>query len=1133
MQPYNLSSSQPHDVTSSQPHDVTSSQPHDVTSSQPHDVTSSQPHDVTSSQPHDVTSSQPHDVTSSQPHDVTSSQPHDVTSSQPHNITQLPQSTSSTDGLPAVATEGDYPGNQPTNEVDGTSSQLSSSSLHELATPPLSHPSSTGAVIEAEDSMIYANQDVPYDDGSSRDVPLSNTSKSVLSQDNPSEDKDAPSVDGRESTLYRDDSAESDTQIHDRAKATTAVATHNGDINHSAGSTIREDVAIETAVTATPPPPLPSSEDKAAVQAQENDKTPTPAPFAKELQQKLHTKPAILKPKPPVAKKPPKSLRTRPVESKGTTSTGNQLHSPSSKRISTALSQKRKTPSKLARGSVSSSDEVPSADHSDKFSAEDDDSSGDEYVPTDDEEASVSAGPSEPGTPDPLAEGVETTPPPIPPPPVPVRTKNYHQVILPTDGSKVVIQEIEEKGKLSPAKVSPAHDKRDSSPSPLHQTGNDAGDANSSTSPQHQTGNDAGDAKKSKDDKSKRKRFYDRWVLKKDRGKPTSKSVDDSPSSGGSPMKEDNKQKAKAGKKLKHSQSDRKATSIRPSVQRAPSDPARPMTPPAGRVTPRATFLNMSRRPLPQPPFALRPDDYEDHDKDAYDLIDTFNPIHSLPPAGFWGQDAPTFPGGSPAAPHERLFSESTDYMNDDQCPKPATQRESPSIAPQAPTIPRFSSSSLPRSHASSAYPHVHNPNPATGQSHPATGQSHPEVGQLRPAIGQLHPVTGQLPLSLSLPRPHASSVAYPQSAHDPTMSLPAQFSTRRMLPEPAHPLSVPHPLPHSAIHSSTDGLRRPPLLRRSSGPSNPQDLLSPEYDYPKIPGLGMLQALPSRYPRQNASFPLMGGGRPIARSRSTEFDNDQYVDMKMAVPMPEPRTARDDGDDDDSYQNWEVVKSIRGGRSQSLEDLHLYKNWAPSGPPPSIINQPTSIPLPARTTNAPRFFLPPRNLPRQHATEMSPPAAVSLLSASLSLSPPHSQVPDITVASAAPQPSPRPVPKRRVAVGHPKTSPLSSPLNSPPHTTHQPHQPARQLPTQPVMASPSLQQPQESLPHLAYIPEFSKSDKPGKPTPVSSVGTSTWSEDNDPAAQYYNVVSKSFFSPPKPLFSSDQDNSYVDILPE
>ena len=969
--------------------------------------------------------------------------------------------------------EGEDPGNQATNEADQSPTRSiqkqsrNTSLTHEWVTLPTTAPSTSGT-LEKECGADELTRDGPSEDG------VQETEK-----------QDAPFADGNKA-IFQDIPSGNDTAIHESENGPTASTT-NVD---------RTEKEIRWPSRSSPSGDIVSPDDLSVKKEETTGST--------ESQRPSQLRPHVVRPKPPPPVKPkPPRAKIAPLTSKGpvVASMKDPLSSPITSHSPSILPPASSPTPK----STSSFDELqlskermatPSCPlQSDTVASETPvTSSGEEYVPTDNEEV---VSPTAVREPSPLNDSDDHSL----APPVPKRTPGYHIVVLrgDTSGKSVILEPStgQHSSPEEPVIHEPSVGQHDISPTDTK-----------SSSPLPLEVIDESDTLKPK---RKKRRFYDRWVLRKGEKSPEKSLVKHPPVVG----------KPKPGKGLRHSQSDRQTHRIKQPLHRAPSDPSRPMTPPCT-TKPRATFLNMSKRPLPQEPFVLRPEAYSDDDTANYEPVDTMLPLssffdvgRSLPPRGFWPEDQE---GSAFLSSPQRVLQpatmqksasqgfENSGYINDD---------EYPSGSPIGQTR---VSKTLPRSLVSSST-----------QAFPT-----------RPA--------------------HLLMMSPSPSSHQPPVTS-----------EPAHPLSIPHPLPPSAQGA---GSVRPhvPLTKTSSNPIAAKSVQSPEYDYPLIPGLGMLRALPSRYdnksrdsaPTFNPGFST-SGGQPIRKSHNTELEQDEYVEMKMATNVTRAESCEDIADN--LYQNAEVIKLIRVQRSQSMENLSYYTDTVTLTPGQrSSMNQPTSIPLPARQI---KFVIPPRNMPRNPTSppfkglkgstaQSVPPGDLDTVSSQVphssarppqqsqglttyplqpvqSVAPPtlFAQFPDPTLVSVNPQGSQKPVPKPRATTLHKFNAP-TEPCESPtPLPRHSPHTSMQQLHTKhSSLTSPPFQPPTQSLPHLDYAPKFSKPSVPGTPGSQnsSSVGTSTWTAENDPSADYYNVISKSFLSPPKP---PPQNNSYLDILPD
>ena len=632
------------------------------------------------------------------------------------------------------------------------------------------------------------------------------------------------------------------------------------------------------------------------------------------------------------------------------------------------------------------------------------------------------------------------------PPAVPKRGKDYNIVVLNKD-SKSTIKESSSNKKETREQVSPSH-----------------------TSEKENTG------------KKKKKKFYENFTLKKGGNKrspsPTSPEITVQ-----NVVSEKDKQKQtkskhspspeKSKKKLKYSKSDCKAPegTKQHIFKRAPIEVPRP-TPKMSNTLPRATFLNMRKRPLPEMPYTLPPDDYDDDDDDnkEYTLVDTMLPNQSShspwPRAHLPLYQHYHSQQQRPLPPMQYGNGSMSDYVNEDEFPRP-----------------------IPTSHSL-------------------------QIGST---------------ISSTDPYPFPTS-----SVHDrPPLAPPSMYSSSpQSLQQLEHhrPITIQQPHPALVSHHSFD--QHHPLSRASSNPPESNTLPSPDYSYPKIPGLLFMRAMPHT---------------SLQMSRSIDFElEDQYVEMA-------PRQT------DETYQNIDAIKATR---SHSMEDLHLYKNFpassssslgqtsvfdrtmplpprgtqsntAPSNTPPSQEHTPfpvrSILPNVTQPTATPSkiITIPPRNLLRQTSSlereSNSASQSVDILhltdnATSFSnhqIIPPHSQL-----QTGSPQLSPRPVPKPRRDLSAQNTLDLSSRQISQASSQASSHQ-------QPSTTSSSQAQC-ELPPHLEYMPKFSKPVRTPKPSTQRTVGTSSWTTKDD--LNYYNVVSKSFLSPPKP---PPPPPSYLDILPD
>ncbi|CAI8049897.1 hypothetical protein GBAR_LOCUS27466 [Geodia barretti] len=721
-------------------------------------------------------------------------------------------------------------------------------------------------------------------------------------------------------------------------------------------------------------------------------------------------------------------------------------------------------------------------------------SSGDEYVPSDyetdgerepekkEEKEMISAGDR------------ETT---SPPPPIPLRTKNYHLVVL-------------DKGKSKEEATKQSNTNKESMQSP-------------NTSPVkvvESTNKDNGTADKNKDSvksPKRKRRFYDAWKLKGEKSKKVH-SEPKSPVKARSPPKETKEPQKKKG--LNYSQSDRQGTRLKP-VRRAPSDTSSSTRPPVVHMSlprePRATFLNMRTRPLPEAPFVLPHSPPPEHTLEDYDIVDVMFPTSQSFDSSRLPQllGAPGLPSnlmpGTPNSPfhtserqrsqsHDVLSADNMDYLNEDQFPRPSP---SASVHPlsaasvrslPAPTYPLPSSpfptiarhaGQQPLASGWNPFPTQFNQSPAQFNLSPAQFNQSPAQFNLSPAQFNQPPAQfNQSPAQFNQ-SPAQFNLSPAQFNQSPMQSLPPSSFQRPFQPvsEPAHPPGVPHPLPPSA--------RQPPhhiaLGRSTSNPNRGQSPPSPDYSYPRIP-LDLTRMLPSQL--QGApSIAIANVRNPrttygIPRSKSTE--EEEYVQMK--------RLSGADDTDDQQYVNHTMIESIRDTkRSRSMEDL--YQNFPVKHP--TVFDR--TLPLPSRSTQpAPTqqtFVLPPRNLLRNPASLSPPP---------LQSHPPVKSLPSFTnqlpsqdsvtpAQMMQPRCSPRPTPRTQ-------REQLSS--FPPLHAQH-------------VVTTSPLPSPPAPRPPYDNRQKGSNFKPPVEPPRSLPVGTSTWTADDDP--NYYNVVSKSFlFSKPK-----------------
>ena len=652
-----------------------------------------------------------------------------------------------------------------------------------------------------------------------------------------------------------------------------------------------------------------------------------------------------------------------------------------------------------------------------------------------------------------------------PAPEIPRRTKDYHVVTLPHEKTE---PEVPRRTKDYHIVVLP-HEKTEATPDE-DRTGDETVEVLSSPDKESKTG------------KKKKKKFYEGWTLKKNKRSPSPENT---------PQKEEGKKSDRPAisspkGQLKHSKSDRQA-STKKLVQRTPSDI--PWHAPRGcQSLPRATFINMRTRPLPQMPYTVPPNDEEDDEEDdskEYDVIETMLPnapltshfSHSI------SQDFPAPPRQSFEKARPALSQEEDGltyhYVNEKEFPRRLPQaHDAPSLQPGLTLSPTAS------------FPFL------STMTHRVAPPSSPLIGA----------ATGHRP-----PPQEQSLRHQPVGYHLPP------------IPQPVHPLhSHPPPLVTPTSHPR-GGPRHLHLSRATSNPAE-ETVVSPDYAYTKIPaGLGLLRS-------------TTVGFRPyLHTSHSMDDIDDQYVEMKIAPQSVETGCSYENWNE--NYQNFDVINSVRAAtRSRSMEDLHLYSNFpvASSQEKRTVFDR--MLPLPARgsaSNAAPKFVLPPRNLPRRGKSLENDTKGVNLgkqLSLQTATAPSQQMFPQQIQSPTGgaslpltPVPRPRreqttvirdtsvtPAPFQQAFPRHPATSSTPPP---PQQQEEQPFKPQRELP-----------------PHLEYMPRFSKPVRAPKPPPSTAVGTSSWTADGD--LNYYNVVSKSYLSPPKPPPPS-APNSYMDILPD
>ena len=339
------------------------------------------------------------------------------------------------------------------------------------------------------------------------------------------------------------------------------------------------------------------------------------------------------------------------------------------------------------------------------------------------------------------------------------------------------------------------------------------------------------------------------------------------------------------------------------------------------------------------------------------------------------------------------------------------------------------------------------------------------------------------------------SSATVSQYTSDIGVEIKADGGAEELLNWNGHSLSIPHSRPPSANHS---------FQWKPSG-NKAQSL---DYDYPFTQvriSCGRLLSRPilSGHPCA-ASIPSPRSRVPttMTMSHNANFERDEYVEMTgISTCSQEPKH------NEHEYQNWEVVKAMRTQRSQSMEDLHYYKNYPLRGHGGQLtfMDLPTiSLPLPPRQMQPGilQCVVPPRNIPRvvPQVESLQPEGPL------LPVSPTHHGSLDAPLKTS----------KHSSATHQFLTEPTAF---LPPRTLTQ----QQQLPSlqEASLGSPPLQMPSSCL---GRTPRF----------PQAPVGTSSWTEDNDPAANYYNVVSKSYFSPPQSGGCTEPTNNhYLDIIPD
>lgn len=920
-------------------------------------------------------------VTPSKPRPLTPSQPQPLTPSQPQPLT--PSSLGPNDNE-------DSPGNQATNEANVEESQDTAKPTPNPRRTPSTRewvkPSPTPRTSRIEGTCTALEEEVTaIEKRAEEDCGTTQT----VCKDGPSDDGENGSPWNQAQDLPLEHLSVSPTSLIAGVTLSSPPITPR-----RTGKTldkIREKIRKEKAKKeAEMTPATQQSNDNPS-----NIVTESPPPVANSAQVKLPPK---------TMPKPTKKPRAIPALSK---------MDPKSDSVSTSDSTNRYTPSPVTPTAKCLMSPSSSAPEDTQPSLVQRQSSGEEYLPTDDDNLSETEHSSE----------RELSPPPA----VPVRTKNYHEVVLPSEHTQ---------GGLTIAK------KNNSSPGALS--------CQKELSPPVEAKTDAPSLERKARNK---RRFYERWKPGKAQKEASNKKGGREAKPEGSPLRSDISKKRDTKKpsdplKLKksHSTCDSKS---KPYLQRVTSDPSR-KTPlpqlPSG-IVPKPTFMNMKRRPLPQEPFMDNDDSYlySSGEPRDYDLIDYFPPANSLPrnfqPVTLSALQGDHFQRRQPRPSSPNI---DFDYVNEDEFPRPS-------------------------------------------HSVPTT-----------------HPLSRQ---------------SFPEPSHSPSSPCPPP-TLAQQTPRPLfQPFSFAEPKQYHSTRRGSD--------------------LSPEYDYPQIHGILPPGNLPpvSHARKPHSSHPAASlllspvTGMNMRKSHSTDFDheNDQYVEM-TGMGMAGIR-CREKLPDDDDYQNWEVIKSISAKRSQSMEDIQLYKN-IPISPgshqlPMSIMNQPASIPLPFRQMQQP-FFLPPRNIPRTSQDMSSTPG--------LQLSPPHQS----PVVMHMPQQS-LPATFQPTFLPARSGSPFLHNQSYLPKSLVTPGQGLRRSDEMLCSAVQShVHSPHNSpraFPHIAHDTgqELSLSNIKQGPIPqtvTSSVGTSTWTSENDPAANYYNVVSKSHFRQPPPTsVSLPQNNAYLDVI--
>ena len=937
---------------------------------------------------------------------------------------------------------------------------------------------------DPENGSLGNVQEVPYQTTASEDVPSGNgatTEQEVFYQNMSTED--GPFEDG---AVYENTAAEPHDGLSgngtdaDRECRSTAGETQDIQSGNGTGagryiltlSPAAKDSAEEAKSSPIPPCSSQTAPNTHSTVSSHSTSTPTEVD-SKISTRKLKPPPPATKPKPPVAPKPkpkPQMLKRQMITEVKTNvkepskTPHESLSKPSTPKPRVAASSSAFVPSSRSLDDLSSSlrksptPPAMAARGSDMSGTEDYlPSSGDEYIPSDYDDDEYE---SERESPKREASIPENEPEPGSlPPPIPQRTKGYHLVVLKGDGTKSKVEELP---------IATTSVKSSPSPSPSSQTSPKKTVVFEASANPEKTDKGNEETKRKKEggkSEKRRKRFYESWKLRR---KEDKKAQDGEKRSARSSSGERRKPR-KPSKPLQHTQSERQQ-GAKPSFRQTSSNSSRFVGRTKSNSLPRETFLNMRTRPLPQAPFVLPYEPPDEHTLADYDVVDamlpshmhsvTNTPLHRL-------QGAEVSPVSAQFSQqrrwhserHDTISSDTMDYMNDDQFPRP---------------------------------------------SMPASSSGH-----------------------LSGPHSPFSSMAQmaPRDWNRSPAQTPPHTVSRQPVMEPAHPPSVPHPLPLSAQQGNSPP-RHLPLGRSTSNPHNGAG--SPDYAYPTIPGMAFMRLMPPRAHR-------MTGAITPPRSRSIDFDQtDDYVQMKPQVG--EEAMTNEEPISDEHYQNFNVIESIRAmKRSRSMEDVHLYKNFPVRSEKKQTVFDRT-LPLPARSasprTASHMFTLPPRNVLRCSASVEKAPGSSATTSPQETVTPSVLQSVPASMKFLTPQThSPTPAPRAQ----HHRLQ-----TSSEPHTRHT-------ITTSPPHKAP----PSESLPpHLEYFPKYKSEDVPPHSispslvlpadresdrtstahTKKASVGTSTWTDENDPTADYYNVVSKSFlFKSP----ASPPDNSYLDILPD